>query len=67
MHKLIIALTLDPEAGQHKNTIEGLRRHTMYSLPQYNKKTFIAGYLAKYMFKKQCEIFKLDPLVEFFK
>lgn len=37
-------------------------------MSQYcRKKTFYAGYLAKFMFLKRCRAFNLDPTAEFFK
>jgi len=56
----------DPDTNQHTNTIEGLWRHAKYSLPQYHKKkTFIVGYLSKFMFLKQCKALNIDPFTEF--
>lgn len=56
----------DPDTNQHTNTIEGLWRHAKYSMPQYHKKkTFIAGYLSKFIFLKQCKALNIDPFTEF--
>ena len=56
----------DPETGVHSNTIESSWRHSKASMSNYcRKKTFYAGYLAKYMFTKYCRSHKLDPTAEF--
>ncbi|XP_050066435.1 uncharacterized protein LOC126555581 [Aphis gossypii] len=58
----------DPETGVHSNTIESSWRHSKASMSNYcRKKTFYAGYLAKYMFTKHCRSHKLDPTAEFLK
>jgi len=47
--------------------VEGMWRHAKASLSQYNrKKHFYAGYMAKFMFLKQCRAQKLEPLSAFF-
>ncbi|KAF0724803.1 Uncharacterized protein FWK35_00027747, partial [Aphis craccivora] len=58
----------DPVTGVHSNTIESAWRHSKQSMSNYcRKKSFYAGYLAKFMFTKHCRSHNLDPTTEFFK
>ena len=58
----------DPVTGVHSNTIESTWRHSKQSMSNYcRKKSFYAGYLAKFMFTKHCRSHNLDPTTEFFK
>lgn len=58
----------DPVTGVHFNTIESTWRHSKQSMSNYcRKKSFYAGYLAKFMFTKHCRLHNLDPTTEFFK
>ncbi|XP_036339366.1 uncharacterized protein LOC118748792 [Rhagoletis pomonella] len=58
----------DPDTEQHTNTIEGLWRHVKCSMPQYHrKKLFFNGYLAKFMFNRNCKNCDTDRLSTFLK
>lgn len=37
----------------------------IFTAPISQKKTFIAGYLSKFMFFKQCKALNIDPFTEF--
>lgn len=59
---------VDPETGAHTNAIESTWRHAKAKMNAYNRrKSFFAGYLAKYLFLKLCKSQSLDPTVHFFK
>lgn len=56
------------ETGAHTNHIEaawGAAKRTIEASGR--RKKFYAGYLAKYIFLKECRLKKIDPYEEFFK
>lgn len=56
----------DPDTGAHTNKIESTWRASKAICPASGRrKKFFAGYLAKYMFLKQCRIRKSDPFKDF--
>jgi hypothetical protein len=56
-----------PDTGAHTNNVKGIWRRAKASMNQYcRKKRFYAGYLAKCMFLKSCQLKNVDPLAEFF-
>lgn len=56
----------DPETGAHTNSIEGSWAHAKRSIPAGGRrKSFMAGYLAKFMFVRRCRTQNLDPFIEF--
>lgn len=59
---------VDPETAACTNTIESSWNAAKRTInPSSRRKDFYPGYLAKYMFLKQCRMRKLDPYAEFMK
>lgn len=59
---------MDPQSGQHTNTIEGLWRHLKAYITAYNRrKVFFNGYVQKFIFLRWCKANGKNAFVEFLK